>query len=186
MIATKYPHELSGGQRQRVAIARALAVEPRAPGRRADLHARRLDPDGGAQPDAAAKEERGISFLYITHDLASARYVADDIMVMYAGQIVERAPIVEVLARPLHPYTQLLISAVPNPAAPREKPSSLRGGRSLSHPSDRRLPLPARCPIAIDVCSRVTPDLVDRAGAGGAHPVKLRATTCGKISAMWK
>src|SRR5207302_8486462 len=62
------------------------------------------------------KEEHGIAFLYVTHDLASARYVADEILVMYAGQIVERGPVEQVLSAPLHPYTRLLLAAVPDPS----------------------------------------------------------------------
>src|SRR5436853_7000322 len=116
-IAEKYPHELSGGQRQRVAIARALAVEPKVV--LADEPTSMLDVSiriGILNLMVKLKEERGIAFLYVTHDLASARYVADDILVMYAGQIVEQGPIEQVLSAPLHPYTRLLLSAVPDPA----------------------------------------------------------------------
>ena len=98
-IAAKYPHELSGGQRQRVAIARALAVEPTV--MLADEPTSMLDVSiriGILNLMLKLKEERGIAFLYITHDLASARYVADDILVMYAGQIVEHGPTEQVLA----------------------------------------------------------------------------------------
>ncbi|HEX7310250.1 MAG TPA: dipeptide/oligopeptide/nickel ABC transporter ATP-binding protein, partial [Gaiellaceae bacterium] len=98
-IAAKYPHELSGGQRQRVAIARALAVEPKVV--LADEPISMLDVSiriGILNLMLRLKEERGIAFLYVTHDLASARYVADDILVMYAGQIVERGPIEDVLS----------------------------------------------------------------------------------------
>src|SRR3954466_9901969 len=115
-MAKKYPHELSGGQRQRVAIARTLAVEPVV--LLADEPTSMLDVSiriGILNLMLKLKEERGIAFLYVTHDLASARYVADDILVMYAGQIVEQGPIENVLAEPLHPYTQLLLSAVPDP-----------------------------------------------------------------------
>src|SRR5213078_3108773 len=116
-FAAKYPHELSGGQRQRVAIARALAVEPKV--LLADEPTSMLDVSiriGILNLMIRLKEEREIAFLYVTHDLASARYVADDILVMYAGQIVERGPIEQVLADPLHPYTRLLLAAVPDPA----------------------------------------------------------------------
>ena len=96
------------------------------------------------------KEEREIAFLYVTHDLASARYVADDILVMYAGQIVEQGPIEQVLADPLHPYTRLLLSAVPDPAAGlRPKRIEVRKGLASAavDPADGlplRRPLPAR------------------------------------------
>ena len=115
-IAAKYPHELSGGQRQRVAIARALAVEPKVV--LADEPTSMLDVSiriGILNLMLKLKEERALALLYVTHDLASARYVADEMLVMYAGQIVERGPTEEVLAEPLHPYTRLLLSAVPDP-----------------------------------------------------------------------
>src|SRR6476469_5023387 len=115
-VAAKYPHELSGGQRQRVAIARVLAVEPKIV--LADEPTSMLDVSirvGILNLMLQLKEERGIAFLYVTHDLGSARYVADDMLVMYAGQIVERGPTEQVLAAPLHPYPRLLLSAVPDP-----------------------------------------------------------------------
>ena len=109
------------------------------------------------------KDERGIAFLYVTHDLASARYLADDILVMYAGQIVERGPIEQVLADPLHPYTRLLLAAVPDPAARTDAQQlELRTdvASAAVDPADGcRFRL--RCPLAIDVCSQVTPELVD-------------------------
>ena len=118
VIAKKYPHELSGGQKQRVAIARALAVEPAVVV--ADEPVSMLDVSirlGVLNLILELKERRNLAFLYITHDIASARYVADDILVLYAGQVVERGSTDEVLGNPKHPYTQLLLSAVPNPAA---------------------------------------------------------------------
>src|SRR4029079_8746605 len=114
--AAKYPHQLSGGQRQRVAIARALAVEPAV--LLADEPTSMLDVSiriGILNLMLRLKEERQLAFLYVTHDLASARYVADDILVMYAGQIVEQGPVEQVLASPLHPYTRLLRAAAPDP-----------------------------------------------------------------------
>ena len=111
-----YPHELSGGQRQRVAIARALAVEPRVI--LADEPTSMLDVSvrvGVLNLMRRLRAERGISMLYITHDLASARYVADTIVVMYAGELVEGGDALTVLAEPAHPYTRLLLSAAPDP-----------------------------------------------------------------------
>jgi peptide/nickel transport system ATP-binding protein len=114
--AAKYPHELSGGQRQRVAIARALAVNPSVI--LADEPISMLDVSiriGILNLMLGLKQELGIAFLYITHDIASARYVADEVLVMYAGQIVEQGPTDSVLLEPLHSYTRLLLSAVPHP-----------------------------------------------------------------------
>jgi peptide/nickel transport system ATP-binding protein len=161
--AAKYPHELSGGQRQRVAIARALAVEPSVI--LADEPTSMLDVSiriGILNLILTLKEERNLAFLYVTHDLASARYVADEMLVMYAGQIVEQGPIEAVLQNPLHPYTRLLLSAVPNPRA---------GVRLESVPARRRQygavdPVAGcrfveRCPLAVAVCSQRTPELVE-------------------------
>ena len=117
-IAQKYPHQLSGGQRQRVAIARALAVEPSVV--LADEPISMLDVSirlGILNLILDLKQERDIAFLYVTHDIASARYVADEVLVMYAGQIVEQGATDAVLQTPLHPYTRLLLSAVPDPEA---------------------------------------------------------------------
>jgi peptide/nickel transport system ATP-binding protein len=116
VIAQKYPHQLSGGQRQRVAIARALAVEPSVI--LADEPISMLDVSirvGILNLILQLKRELGIAFLYITHDIASARYVADEVLVMYRGRIVEQGPTDSVLLDPQHAYTKLLLSAVPNP-----------------------------------------------------------------------
>ena len=163
-VAAKYPHELSGGQRQRVSIARALAVEPKVV--LADEPISMLDVSiriGILNLMLMLKEERDIAFLYVTHDLASARYVADDILVMYAGQIVERGPIEEVLADPLHPYTRLLLASVPDPAAKTNgQPVELR--TDVASPAvdpTEGCRFRTRCPLAIDVCSQITPQLVE-------------------------
>jgi peptide/nickel transport system ATP-binding protein len=162
-FASAYPHELSGGQRQRVAIARALAVEPRVV--IADEPISMLDVSirVGILNLMRDLKERGIAFLYVTHDLASARYVADDLLVMYAGQIVEQGPVDEVLASPLHPYTRLLIASVPDGEGNLE-PIEIRKGTAAAAVD----PAPGcrfvdRCPLAIDVCRHDTPELVEAA-----------------------
>ncbi len=139
----KYPHELSGGQRQRVAIARALAVQPRV--LLADEPVSMLDVSirlGVLNLLADLRDRDQLAILYITHDIASARYLADTIVVMYAGQVVESGPAVQVTDSPAHPYTQLLLSAAPDPE--RTTPVTLRGAGAP--PSARgaaiRLPVP--------------------------------------------
>ncbi|HZQ88402.1 MAG TPA: ABC transporter ATP-binding protein [Gaiellaceae bacterium] len=159
-VAAKYPHELSGGQRQRVAIARALAVEPKVV--LADEPTSMLDVSiriGILNLMLKLKEEHDIAFLYVTHDLASARYIADDILVMYAGQIVERGPVEQVLAEPLHPYTRLLLAAVHG-----ERIEERRGSASAAIDPTEGCRFVARCPLAVPVCSVTTPTLVE------AHP----------------
>jgi peptide/nickel transport system ATP-binding protein len=163
-VAAKYPYELSGGQQQRVAIARALAVEPKV--FLADEPISMLDVSiriGILNLMLRLKEERGIAFLYVTHDLASARYVADDILVMYAGQVVERGPIEQVLSAPLHPYTRLLLAAVPDPATKlqAQRIEMRKGLASAAVDPAEGCRFVTRCPLAIDVCSRVTPPLVE-------------------------
>ncbi|MCW2897245.1 MAG: transporter ATP-binding protein [Actinomycetia bacterium] len=162
----RYPHELSGGQRQRVGFAQALATKPRLI--LADEPVSMLDTSiriGLLNLMAKLRDEEGVSILYITHDIAGARYVADRLIVMYAGQVAESGPIEDVLAAPRHPYTQLLLSAVPDPKAP---PPSLEALAAASgergeppkvidpKPGCRFMP---RCPISIDMCGQVTPEL---------------------------
>jgi peptide/nickel transport system ATP-binding protein len=163
-VAAKYPHELSGGQRQRVAIARALAVEPTVV--LADEPTSMLDVSiriGILNLMLKLKEEHDIAFLYVTHDLASARYIADEILVMYAGQIVERGPVEDVLAEPLHPYTRLLLAAVPDPDTPVERIEIRKGLASAAVDPAPGCRFVGRCPLAIDVCSHITPELVTTA-----------------------
>jgi peptide/nickel transport system ATP-binding protein len=154
----KYPHELSGGQRQRVAIARALAVRPRV--LLADEPVSMLDVSirlGVLNLLGDLRERDKLGILYITHDIASARYLADVIMVMYAGQVVESGPATTVTDQPAHPYTQLLLNAAPDPDRP--EPLSLQGRGSppslVDPPSGCRFH--PRCPHAMAVCAEVTP-----------------------------
>jgi peptide/nickel transport system ATP-binding protein len=150
----RFPHELSGGQRQRVAIARALVVNPTfvvadEPTSMLDVSIR----TGVMKLLMELREDFGISYLYITHDLAVARYLCDRIAVMYLGKIVEIAGSEEVIKSPLHPYTRALISAVPvpDPAVARPVPN-VRGGVSKPINPPPRCRFYERCPVAQKVC----------------------------------
>lgn len=161
-FAAKLPHQMSGGQRQRVAIARALAVEPEVV--LADEPISMLDVSirmGVLNLMLQLREERNLAYLYITHDIASARYVADTIMVMYAGQIVERAPSDELIERPRHPYTELLLSAVPDPRrASAAKVQVVGGSPNLVDPPSG-CSFAERCPKALPICRQRDPDNVE-------------------------
>jgi peptide/nickel transport system ATP-binding protein len=159
----RFPYELSGGQRQRVGFAQALAMRPKLI--LADEPVSMLDVSiriGLLNLMAELRDTMGVSVLYITHDIASARYVADRLIVMYAGQIAETGPVDDVLANPRHPYTQLLLSAVPDPRAP----MSTAGEADRGEPPKVIDPTPGcrfryRCPLAIDTCEHVTPVLAE-------------------------
>jgi peptide/nickel transport system ATP-binding protein len=158
-ILDRYPYELSGGQRQRIGFAQALAYKPKLI--LADEPVSMLDVSiriGLLNVMAKLREEEDVSILYITHDIASARYVSDRLIVMYAGHVVESGPTEAVLAGPKHPYTQLLLSAVPDPRAPLGVDAEAVKGE----PPRVIDPAPGcrfrwRCPLAIDECARVTP-----------------------------
>jgi oligopeptide/dipeptide ABC transporter ATP-binding protein len=150
----RFPDELSGGQRQRVAIARALVLRPALI--IADEPTSMLDASICAgimnlMLDLAGKT--GISYLFITHNLAVARYMANRLAVMYLGKIVETGPTEEVLSKPQHPYTRALLSAVPapDPRITREPPRILGGVKAAIDPAPLCRFL-ERCPISADVC----------------------------------
>jgi peptide/nickel transport system ATP-binding protein len=158
--AGKYPYQLSGGQRQRVAVARALAVEPEII--LADEPVSMLDVSirmGVLNLIEELKEKRGIAFLYITHDLASARYIGDRTIVMYAGHMVEGASSVELMDHPAHPYTKLLISAVPDPEGGLTSEDVQARGEipSLIDPPPG-CPFEPRCAQAMAVCRESMPE----------------------------
>ena len=176
----KFPHELSGGQRQRVVIARALAVEPRVllgdePISMLDVSIR-LEMLNLLQ---RLRSDEGLSLLYITHDIAGARYLCDDIIVMYAGRMIEGGPKEDVIARPQHPYTRLLIESSPDPdrALPAE-----RTGEGGLFDSDRDLGEPPslidppsgcrfhpRCPLAMERCAIEAPPRTELPNGQWAH-----------------
>jgi peptide/nickel transport system ATP-binding protein len=175
----KYPHELSGGQRQRVSFARALAARPSV--LLADEPVSMLDVSIRLEMLGLLDDLRQhfrLAMLYITHDIASARYFADEILVMYAGEIVERGPAEEVTQLPAHPYTQLLVASAPDPD---NLGSALRGGsrrrgpaavpgqlQHLEGAAAQGCPFNPRCPFADDRCRREDPALMQISNTRGA------------------
>jgi len=163
----KFPHELSGGQRQRVAIARALAADPEV--LLADEPISMLDVSiriGILNLLQDLRDRLGIAILYITHDIASARYFADRTYVMYAGKPVETGDSESVTQTPAHPYTQLLVRSAPDPE---DLVSEERSGGRGEPPNMVNPPegcrFSPRCPFATDLCRTTTPPLL-QIGAG--------------------
>ncbi len=169
----KFPHELSGGQRQRVSFARALAARPKV--LLADEPVSMLDVSIRLEMLSLLDDLRRrfqLALLYITHDIASARYFADEVLVMYAGQIVERGPAEELTQHPAHPYTQLLVASAPDPD---NLGSLLRGGQrngrpqagarpagagpASAGPASTGCPFSPKCPLADDRCRADAPPL---------------------------
>ncbi len=154
----RYPHELSGGQRQRVAIARALVIDPSflvadEPTSMLDVSIR----TGIMSLMLNLAQELGVTYLYVTHDLAVARYMCQRIAVMYLGKIVELAETEELLSNPQHPYTKALLSAVPVPdPSYRREPVNIRGDVTTPVDPPPRCRFYDRCPIATEDC-RVDP-----------------------------
>ena len=163
-ISLKRPHELSGGQRQRVVLARAIAPEPSLI--IADEPVSMLDVSVRAELLGlmeGLRRERGIAFLYITHDLATARFLGDRIAVMYKGRIVESGPIESVLSDPEHPYTRALVAAVPSPDPQRRHAIPSIPILERDGPEPGGCAFRGRCPEAFERCS-VEPPLQERPG----------------------
>jgi peptide/nickel transport system ATP-binding protein len=157
----KYPHQISGGQRQRVVIARALITKPDLvladePIAMADVSVRALLLDLMVQ----LKEEYNLTYLFITHDLATAKYICDNIAVLYLGKIAEIGNLRDVYSAPLHPYTQALMAAVPVPNPHDRRTTPMPEGEipnPIHPPSGCRFH--PRCPFAKPDCSKVEPEL---------------------------
>jgi peptide/nickel transport system ATP-binding protein len=163
----RYPHELSGGQRQRVAVARALVLNPDLI--LADEPVSMLDVSVRAEVLnvlLAVRQERKISVVFVTHDLALSKDICDRLAIMYLGVIMEMGPAVELVAKPYHPYTQALIAAVPVPDPSGEKVKVLAKGEiptNVSPPSGCRFH--TRCYLAKEICKERIPPL-DEASPG--------------------
>jgi len=155
----RYPHEYSGGQRQRIGFARALALDPELV--ICDEPVSALDVSIQAQILNTLKETqewRGLTYLFISHDMGVIRHMSDRIAVMYLGRIVEVAPRSELFNRPAHPYTIALLSAIPTPVPHQQKARIVLEG---DVPSPTNIPSGCRfrhrCPMAMDVCRTLDP-----------------------------
>ena len=162
-IVNKHPHMLSGGQRQRVVLARALVLRPKII--IADEPVSMLDVSIRAEILELMKEiqkKNNISFIYITHDLATAKYFGQRIIILYLGKIMESGPINQILSRPMHPYTQALLDAISEPDPDNlNKEKKIRINEPLDIDVYSGCRFRARCPYAIEDCKK-TPSLLEK------------------------
>lgn len=161
-IAQKFPYMLSGGQRQRVALARALVLKPKLIV--ADEPVSMLDVSVRAEMLElmnSLRDKFRISYLYITHDLSTSRYIGDTIAIMYAGKIVELGPINQVLSNPLHPYTQALIDSISEPDANNLKMMKRINIKQGQVRADIGCRFYHRCPYSMEICKN-DPRLIEQ------------------------
>src|SRR6476620_9044308 len=161
-IAQKFPYMLSGGQRQRVALARALVLKPKLIV--ADEPVSMLDVSVRAEMLElmnSLRDKFRISYLYITHDLSTSRYIGDNIAIMYAGKIVELGPIDQVLSNPLHPYTQALIDSISEPDANNLKMMKRINIKQGQVRADIGCRFYHRCPYSMEICKN-DPRLIEQ------------------------
>lgn len=161
-LVNVYPHELDGGRRQRIGIARALAMEPKFIV--CDEPVSALDVSIQAQILnllQELKEQMGLTFIFITHDLSVVNHFADEIAVMYLGQLIEKAETEELFDHPVHPYTRALLSAIPIPEVGTEKPERILLKGEISSPIDPpdECRFAKRCPYACEKCRQSCPSL---------------------------
>lgn len=162
-LVNTYPHELDGGRRQRIGIARALAMEPKMI--ICDEPVSALDVSIQAQIlnlMQDLQEQMGLTYIFITHDLSVVNHFADDIAVMYLGQLIEKAPSEMLFDKPTHPYTQALLSAIPVPSLKKKRERIILKGE-ISSPINPKpgCRFAARCPYATDRCRTEEPKLVE-------------------------